>query len=120
MNKLTRLVMLGLGALVLGLGGLGLLGREALSQGEQAPLARVSDGGLALNQQTQMGSEHFGLGWNVVASGGNTMSSAHFGLASTTGQTVIGNSSSANFAHRAGFWQARLYRVFLPFVTRDM
>ena len=121
MNKLTLFVMLGLGALVLGLvGQMALLGREALAQREQAPRARVSDDGLALNQQPQMGSEHFGLDWNVVASGGNTMSSAHFGLASTTGQTVIGNSGNANFAHRAGFWQARLYRIFLPLVARNM
>ena len=112
-NKLTLFMMLGIV-------GLGWLGREALAQGEKAPLAFVSDDGLALNQQTQVGSEHFGLDWNVVASGGNTSSSAHFGLASTTGQTVIGNSNSANFAHRAGFWQARLYRVFLPFIVRNM
>ena len=121
MNKLTLFVILGLGALVLGLvGQMALLGREALAQGGQAPRSRVFADGPALNPQAQMGSEHFGLDWNVVASGGNTSSSAHFGLASTTGQTVIGNSSSANFAHRAGFWQARLYRVFLPLIVRNM
>ncbi|MCP4420945.1 MAG: hypothetical protein GY805_30410 [Chloroflexi bacterium] len=120
MNKLTLFVMLGLGAMALGLVGRGWLGRKALAQGEKEPLALASDNSLALNQQTQMGSEHFGLDWNVVASGGNTMSSAHFGLASTTGQTTIGNSSSANFAHRAGFWQTLLHRIFLPYIAKNM
>ncbi len=119
-NKLTLFIMLGLGALVLGLVGLGLLGREALAQVERAPRALVSAGGPALNQQTQVSSEHFGLNWNVGASGGNSMSSAHFGLASTTGQAAIGNSSSANFAHRAGFWQEFLHRILLPFIAKNV
>lgn len=66
-----------------------------------------------------MASDHFALYWNVAASGGGTISSADFRLSSTIGQPVIGNSSSTNFEHRAGFWQKIINRIFLSIVTKN-
>jgi len=45
------------------------------------------------------------INWDVIASGGGTMSSANFVLDGTIGQTVAGPSSSASFALNSGFWQ---------------
>ncbi len=45
------------------------------------------------------------INWDVIASGGGTMSSANFVLDGTIGQTVAGPSSSASFVLNSGFWQ---------------
>ncbi len=45
------------------------------------------------------------INWDVIASGGGTMSSANFVLDGTIGQTVAGPSTSTNFNLNSGFWQ---------------
>lgn len=57
------------------------------------------------------------LDWQVVASGGTTMSSTSFTLQSTAGQPVAGPSSSSNYTLLSGFWQsfqAAIREIFLP------
>ena len=44
------------------------------------------------------------LSWDVVASGGATMSSGSFVLLSTTGQPVVGEASSTSFSLMSGYW----------------
>ncbi len=70
----------------------------------------------------RMQSDHFAINWSVVGSGGGDASSANFSISTTIGQPITGNSSSANFAHRAGFWQNFqdiLYRIFVPLIQSD-
>ena len=92
-----------------------LIGRGMIvtAQDGQLPTA-IEDSSLA-----PMDSDNFALYWNVAASGGGTISSAHFRLSSTIGQPVIGNFDSAHFEHRAGFWQELIYRIFLPIMTKN-
>jgi hypothetical protein len=88
-------------------------GMSVTAQDGQLPSV-IKDSSLA-----PMDSDNFGLYWNVVASGGGTISSAHFRLSSTIGQPVIGNFDSVHFEHRAGFWQEWIYRIFLPIITKN-
>lgn len=92
-----------------------LIGQSMIvtAQDEQLPTT-IGDINL-----TPMVSDHFALYWNVSASGGGTISSAHFRLSSTIGQPVIGNFDSAHFEHRAGFWQELIYRIFLPIISKS-
>jgi len=112
MNKLTLFAMLGLGALALGLVALGLLGRAALAQQTHTQPDPGAFGAW-------MSSDHFALNWNVAAAGGGVISSDHFRVHSTLGQPVVGNSSSASFAHHAGYWQEFIYRIFLPLLLKN-
>jgi ABC-type nitrate/sulfonate/bicarbonate transport system permease component len=64
----------------------------------------------------------FGLTWDVVASGGTSMSSAHYIMQSTAGQGVVGQSSSVGFGLHSGYWYGiRNYinRVFMPMLRRE-
>ncbi len=57
------------------------------------------------------------LDWQVVASGGTTMSSASFTMQSTSGQPVAGPASSASYSLLSGYWQsfqAAVREIFLP------
>ena len=64
----------------------------------------------------------YAISWNVVSGGGNTMTSANYQLSSTTGQTVIGSSSSASYSLHEGFWQniVRDFQNFLPLILRQI
>ncbi|MCJ7739027.1 MAG: hypothetical protein MUQ10_17225 [Anaerolineae bacterium] len=119
MNRRNLVVLLGLVAVVVGLAGLVCFDSQALAQ--EAHAANPVSAGLDFNR-VNMGSAHFGLDWNVLANGGNTMSSSHFHLSSTLGQTVIGVSDNTHFQHRAGYWQGFLseYRIHLPLVLRGL
>jgi hypothetical protein len=58
------------------------------------------------------------LSWQVIASGGQTMSSASFTLMSTAGQPVAGPAGSSGFSLLSGYWQsfqAAVRSLFLPF-----
>ncbi len=112
MKKRTLLIALGVVGLVAALAGFGYLDSQALAQ---EPVA-VDSPGLSPN----MDSDHFGLNWNVRANGGSTMSSSHFRLSSTVGQTAVVGSASTHFSQRAGYWQSFLteYGIYLPVVVR--
>lgn len=45
------------------------------------------------------------INWDVIASGGGSMSSTNFKLDGTLGQTVAGPSTSTNFQLNSGYWQ---------------
>ena len=112
MIKRTRLL---LGAIALLLIAAFLVGRGLIVTAQDEPLP-TAIGDINL---TSMDSDHFALYWNVAASGGGTISSAHFRLSSTIGQPVIGNFDSAHFEHHAGFWQEWIYRIFLPIIAKN-
>lgn len=62
--------------------------------------------------------QQYGMTWDVVASGGTTMSSSSYRLESTTGQAVAGPSSNEDHTLLSGYWQEFLWRVLLPIVLR--
>lgn len=62
------------------------------------------------------------LTWQVLASGGQTVSSPSYTMLSTAGQPVAGPSSSANYTLVSGYWQsfqAAIRELFLPIVLAD-
>lgn len=65
---------------------------------------------------------NYGMTWDVFASGGVTMSSAHFRMMSTAGQPLTAISTSANHSLKSGYWQGLqevIRRVFVPMLYRD-
>lgn len=107
-----RLALVGSLFLLVALAGSLLAVMSHAASEENAAVARIEFNAV------QMESDHFALRWNVAASGGGQLDSPHFHLSSTLGQPVIGNFSSPNFRHRAGYWQEWLYRLFLPLIQR--
>lgn len=97
MNKWKRILAISL-VLVLGLLFVAVVAALALPAEPTAPVATSLD-------------------WQVIGSGGTTMSSASYTLQSTAGQAVAGPSSSANYSLLSGFWQsfqAAIREIFLP------
>ncbi len=60
----------------------------------------------------------YSMNWQVVASGGTRMSSAHYRLYSTAGQSVIGYVTSAHYKLHSGFWYSFLNNNFLSIIVR--
>lgn len=61
------------------------------------------------------------LSWQVIASGGTTLSSASYTMLSTTGQPVAGQASSANYSLLSGYWtgfQEFVRTILLPVLLR--
>lgn len=61
------------------------------------------------------------LSWQVIASGGATMSSTSYALLSTTGQPVAGPTSGSNYTVLSGYWyglQVFIRNLFLPVIVR--
>lgn len=59
------------------------------------------------------------LSWQVVASGGATMSSPSFTMLSTAAQPVAGPASGSNFTLLSGYWQSfqeAVRSILLPFI----
>ena len=57
----------------------------------------------------------------VLASGGQSATSANYAIVSTAGQPAIGLGSSLSYSLCSGFWcqvQSALARLFLPLVKR--
>ncbi len=100
-------VVIGLLALIL------LGGQNALAQ-EPPPAPGV------VSLAPDMSSAHFGLNWNVSASGGGTIQSTHFIVSSTIGQPAVGTISSASYEVCTGYWcwLEQIARIFLPLVIR--
>lgn len=66
-------------------------------------------------------SPNFSYTWDVVGSGGTTMTSTSYTVLSTTGQPVVGETSSAGYTLQSGYWagvKEWIYRIFLPLVLR--
>jgi len=59
------------------------------------------------------------LSWQVIASGGQTMSGPSYTMLSTTGQPVAGAAVGADHTLLSGFWygfQETVRRLLLPFI----
>lgn len=60
------------------------------------------------------------LSWQVIASGGQTMSSASFTMLSTSGQPVTGTASGASYTVLSGYWygfQEFIRTLLMPFIV---
>lgn len=60
------------------------------------------------------------LSWQVVAGGGQTMSSSSYTLLSTAGQPVAGTASGGNYSVLSGYWygfQEFVRTLLLPFIV---
>lgn len=67
-------------------------------------------------------SDSFGLNWEVISSGGSVMTSESYVFSSTSGQVVIGQSSSPSFIMYSGYWlpfKEAVTRIFLPLLMRE-
>lgn len=102
MNRWKRLLLGGL--VVAAILALGLV---ALALVLPAPVAAAPTG--------------YDLTWQVLASGGQTMSGTSYTMMSTAGQPVVGPASSAHYSLLSGYWQslqAAIRDIFLPIVLR--
>ena len=60
------------------------------------------------------------LGWQVIASGGQTMTGPSYTMLSTAGQPVAGAAEGPSHTLLSGFWygfQETVRRLLLPFIT---
>lgn len=79
--------------------------------------------GIVLADEPEGSSTHYALNWNVIAGGGNEMSSAHYAIKSTAGQSNIGLGSSGNYSLGAGYWYGvgeRIFRTFMPLLFKHI
>ena len=67
-----------------------------------------------------MSSENYRLDWLIplTSGGGGEGASEHYAVNYSVGQTVIGESSSASYTARTGFWQVFLRYLRLPLVQK--
>jgi hypothetical protein len=67
-----------------------------------------------------MSSTNYRLDWfTPLTGGGGPASSANYAVNLTVGQSVIGTSSSTNYAVGLGYWYGiGRYRTYLPLVVR--
>jgi hypothetical protein len=56
--------------------------------------------------------------WDVVASGGSTITSAHYIMHSTAGQPVIGTMASTHYILHSGYWYTSKPFLFLPIIEK--
>jgi hypothetical protein len=70
--------------------------------------------------------QQYGLTWDVVASGGATMSSDSYTMLSTTGQPLAGPASNDTHTLHSGYWQKvvdevvdEVRQILLPLLTAD-
>ena len=113
MTRVRKSTLWILAGVVIGALALTFLSGPALAQTPQAEMNRVLS-------EISMGSAHFALDWNVVGTGGGTISSAHFNVSSTIGQPAVGTADSAHFDLCTGYWcwLDRIAEIFLPLVIK--
>ncbi len=80
-------------------------------------------GGLLLAQiALAMFSTNYRLDWftPLTSGGGGAMSSAHYAVNFTVGQTASGASASTNYNVGLGYWYGAAggYRVYLPLILK--
>ena len=114
MTRTRKSVLWVLAGMVIGLLALTIIGGQALAQ-EPPPETDIPISGV------NMGSAHYGLDWNVVGTGGGTISSSHFTVSSTIGQPTVGTIDSAHYEVCTGYWcwLDRIARIFLPLVIKN-
>ena len=59
--------------------------------------------------------------WDAYASGGEQMTSSHYGLNGMAGQSIVGGTSNDSGKIGAGFWTVfteTLFMIFLPLILR--
>lgn len=61
----------------------------------------------------------YDIDWWVFSGGGAPSSVGNVTLDGSLGQSIIGNSSSANYELDAGYWLRGVYEVFLPLVLKN-
>jgi hypothetical protein len=112
MRNLQKSMLWILAGIEIGLVAISLLGSQALAQ--EPPTNQIMF-------SANMGSDHFGLDWNVVGTGGGTISSDHFTVSSTMGQPAIGTVNSDHFDVCTGYWCWFDYiaKIFLPLILSD-
>jgi hypothetical protein len=71
-------------------------------------------------------SANYAIPWEVIGRGGNEMSSTNYGIKSTTGQPIIGPSTSTGYRLGAGYWYnmgpveiPSFYDIFLPIIFKS-
>lgn len=60
------------------------------------------------------------LSWQVIASGGQTMSGGSYTMLSTVGQPVAGQATGGSYTLMSGYWQtfqAAVRSILLPFIV---
>lgn len=100
MRRRTKII-LGLLLLIVLVGGIGVVSAMTWTPASAGQPALVQEGPV---------------NWDVIASGGTTMSSSSFILLSTTGQPVAGPSSGTDHTLLSGYWQAFVDKVLLPII----
>ena len=63
----------------------------------------------------------YDISWDVVASGGTTMSSGSYTMLSTSGQPAVGQSAAASYTVQHGYWTnflAAIEDLLLPIIMR--
>lgn len=114
MTRMQKSVLWVVVGIVVGLVALSLLGGPALAR---EPLAEADPLTAGIN----MNSAHYSLNWNVVGTGGGTISSDHFTVSSTLGQPTVGTITSTHFEVCTGYWcwLDRIASIFLPLVMKN-
>lgn len=77
---------------------------------------------LALPAAPAAPAASYELTWQVLASGGQTMSSNSYTMLSTSGQAVAGPASSPSYSLLSGYWQsfqAAVQRILLPVILKQ-
>ncbi|MBN1484738.1 MAG: hypothetical protein JXA37_08445 [Chloroflexia bacterium] len=78
--------------------------------------------GIVLADEPEGSSANYALNWDVIAGGGNEMSSTHYAIKSTTGQSNIGLGTSSSYSLGAGYWYGigeRIFRAFIPLLFNN-
>ncbi|MEZ4519427.1 MAG: hypothetical protein R3C44_22235 [Chloroflexota bacterium] len=103
MNQWKRLLLGGLVLLIIG--GLGLVMLALVLPAPAAAAPAASD-----------------ISWQVIASGGQTVSSSSYTMLSTAGQPIAGPASSSSYSLLSGYWQTfqeAIRQLLLPIVLAD-
>jgi hypothetical protein len=98
MNRWKRLLLRGL--IVMAVVAVGLVALALVLPGPAAAAPTATD-----------------LSWQVIAGGGQTVSSPSYTLLSTGGQPIAGPASSSSYSLLSGYWQsfqAAIRELFLP------
>ncbi len=114
MTRTRKSILWVLAGMVIGLLALTLLGGQALAQ-EAPPEPDAAVSGI------NMGSANYAINWNVVGTGGGTISSDHFTVSSTIGQPTVGTIDSTHYEVCTGYWcwLDRIAEIFLPLVMKN-
>ncbi len=78
---------------------------ETKQPAQTQPVLNATPTGDAAAQKPNNPQAGEQINWDVIASGGGSMSSVNFLLDGTLGQAIAGPSTSTNYALNAGFWQ---------------